>query len=524
MAFVGPAVTSNLPMGRIDRLLRHPLRLFRGSSAFRGTDKHRLVPIPASGGAAELPRFDDFDGALDAMGDLLCRATPLFRVDLPDFPWQLCCIHRDVDRVLCDVTRVARAAHLRLQLEIDGRRFHLGGPDGTVAATAVRRSREFVLTLLTGPHTGLSLRVCIWKQNLERRRLTLRPDSPYLKRLSFEDFERLFDASSSTLRLRELFPAPLSDLPSFDVDLVYTWVDHNDPEWRKLLFAQRPEVAVQWERYLSADELRYSLRSVAAFAPWARRIFVVTNCKRPAWLRSDQDRIELVAHQQVFPADLDCLPTFNSHAIEACLAHVPGLAEHFVYFNDDMFLGRPTPKSTFFTGNGCSVARLEPHGMVFGLGPSISNPDYLNAAINGQRCLARCFGSAPTRLHHHVPYALKKSVLLEMEKRWADQFTMVRCSRFRSPSDLSIVSFLYHHYALLNRQAMPGSAETTLVRCDNFPRELPRLSRQRWAQFFCLNDGENSAEHQGFQKAKVAFLKKYFPLRAPWEDPNVPER
>jgi hypothetical protein len=34
------------------------------------------------------------------------------------------------------------------------------------------------------------------------------------------------------------------------------------------------------------------------------------------------------------------LPTFNSHAIEGHLYRVPDLSERFIYFNDDMFLGR----------------------------------------------------------------------------------------------------------------------------------------------------------------------------------------
>jgi hypothetical protein len=38
---------------------------------------------------------------------------------------------------------------------------------------------------------------------------------------------------------------------------------------------------------------------------------------------------------------------------------VPGLAEHFVYLNDDMFLGRPVTRSLFFTPNGIPRYFLE---------------------------------------------------------------------------------------------------------------------------------------------------------------------
>jgi hypothetical protein len=34
------------------------------------------------------------------------------------------------------------------------------------------------------------------------------------------------------------------------------------------------------------------------------------------------------------------LPTFSSPAIEANLHRIAGLSEHFLYFNDDVFLGK----------------------------------------------------------------------------------------------------------------------------------------------------------------------------------------
>ena len=52
----------------------------------------------------------------------------------------------------------------------------------------------------------------------------------------------------------------------------------------------------------------------------------------------------------VFPADV--LPagnvSFNSMSIEAYLYNIPGLAERFVYFNNDMMVNAPVEPSTFF--------------------------------------------------------------------------------------------------------------------------------------------------------------------------------
>ena len=59
----------------------------------------------------------------------------------------------------------------------------------------------------------------------------------------------------------------------------------------------------------------------------------------------------MVPHREIF-GDTGRLPTFNSQAIESRLHRIPGLAEHFLYLNDDVFLGRPVPPEMFFTPGG----------------------------------------------------------------------------------------------------------------------------------------------------------------------------
>ena len=72
----------------------------------------------------------------------------------------------------------------------------------------------------------------------------------------------------------------------------------------------------------------------------------------PAWLALDHPGVTVVPHAEIMPAD--ALPTFNSHAIETSLHHVPGLAEHWLYFNDDFFLGRPLRPEALFSPAGLS--------------------------------------------------------------------------------------------------------------------------------------------------------------------------
>ena len=71
----------------------------------------------------------------------------------------------------------------------------------------------------------------------------------------------------------------------------------------------------------------------------------------PAWLDTDRPDVTVVSHREMF-GDTGLLPTFNSQAIESRLHRIPGLAEHFLYLNDDVFLGRPVAPTMFFTPGG----------------------------------------------------------------------------------------------------------------------------------------------------------------------------
>ncbi|XP_075250719.1 N-acetylglucosamine-1-phosphotransferase subunits alpha/beta-like isoform X2 [Convolutriloba macropyga] len=110
-----------------------------------------------------------------------------------------------------------------------------------------------------------------------------------------------------------------------------------DPEW------------LSPSRFADNEELRYSLRSVEKFAPWIRHIFIVTNGQIPAWMNLESPRLTIVKHEEIFPSGEEYLPTFSSPAIEAQLHKIPGLSQHFLYFNDDVMLGKPIYPQDFFT-------------------------------------------------------------------------------------------------------------------------------------------------------------------------------
>ncbi|HRO10856.1 MAG TPA: stealth conserved region 3 domain-containing protein [Amaricoccus sp.] len=309
------------------------------------------------------------------------------------------------------------------------------------------------------------------------------------------------------------------------IDVVYTWVNHADRQWQELFrTARAPEAggvasidAENPARFHNKDELRYSLRSVARNLPWVRRIHILTNCARPEWLGADDPRIAWVRHEEII--DLPYLPTFNSHVIESYLHHIPELAEHFLYLNDDFFVMQPLSKGHFFDPNGTSLSQLESYAMVAGpVKPG--DADHLNAARNSARLIASRFGHVPTQLHRHVPYALRRSVLAEIEAEFADPFAAFRSNRFRRSNDVNLTSFLYHHYALATGRARTADCTSIFVKAQDI-RWRARLAEAVTgkSQIVCINDG-GDMRHSSIWTAGVAdFMESAFPCPVSWEVP-----
>jgi len=132
------------------------------------------------------------------------------------------------------------------------------------------------------------------------------------------------------------------------IDFVLTWVDNNDPEWQREKAKYQGKVLSDEDlmRYRDWDNLRYWFRSVEKFAPWVNKIFFVTCGQIPDWMDADNPKLKLINHVDYIPEKY--LPTFSSRAIDLNFHRIPELSEHFVRFDDDMFLTAPVRPEDFF--------------------------------------------------------------------------------------------------------------------------------------------------------------------------------
>jgi glycosyltransferase involved in cell wall biosynthesis len=357
--------------------------------------------------------------------------------------------------------------------------------------------------------------------------------NPYATRLSAAGRATLVEAEVSgvTVPTLPLALAPTVTECRFPVDVVYTWVDGADPAWdeaRRATLARVGGPAVAREssgraRFVDHGELRYSLRSLHLFAPWVRRIHLVTAGQTPAWLDVDHPSIHLVDHREVLPAE--ALPTFNSHAIETGLHRIAGLAEHFVYLNDDMLLGRPLRPEHFFSPGGLTavVPATHPVGLAEGHGDPDA-PPFLRAAWRNRALLEESFGAVLTHQLAHAPYAHRVSVLEALHDRFPEALAATARSPFRNAGDVSPLSSLAQHLGLLTGTAFLATTDLAYVDISNADLERRlRAVRERRHDVLCLADHHDHALAPDRLAAVLHdFLEDRYPVVAPWERPPGP--
>ena len=238
------------------------------------------------------------------------------------------------------------------------------------------------------------------------------------------------------------------------IDAVITWVDGADPvHAAKRALYHDPSAhadAVSPTRFCGLGELRYAVRSLFRFAPFLRRIHIVTDDQHPTLLAEEmvahEDRIVVVSHREIYAEHADLLPVFSSRSIETMLHRIPGLAERFLYLNDDMAIGRAMTADDYFLDGqpilrgevqrfrGSLVEQLQ--AIVRGTRPGYAAAQRLAARLAGRR--------RDYLLLQHQPNPMRRKTLAAF---FADDVMALRTQagyRFRSAAQVSPLGLAAH--------------------------------------------------------------------------------
>ena len=219
------------------------------------------------------------------------------------------------------------------------------------------------------------------------------------------------------------------------VDAVITWVDGNDQAHRSKLHAFLQQsglahmAAAAPTRFNDCGEVEYCVASLLRFAPWIRTIHILTDAQAPAFVAAlagttFETRVRIVDHREIFSGFQAHLPTFSNRAIECLMWRIPGLAENFIYLNDDFALLRPVAAEDFFHGNGIVVrgawrgTRLRRRGhwlreLFSRWFRRSENPVLARPGNHSAQELSACLAGFTDRFFQvpHLPHPMRKSVL-----------------------------------------------------------------------------------------------------------------
>ena len=284
---------------------------------------------------------------------------------------------------------------------------------------------------------------------------------------------------------------------------------------------------MEWGRVREYNSLKYSLRALEKNIPWVRNVFIISKEGLvPDWIDPTHPKITILKDEDIWPERYKgkFKVTFNSNNVDINLGRIPGISECFVYFNDDMFVDRPTKKSDFCDRNNI---------------PQIYTTARL-AAVSGKsnniwhRCIQHTANQIRSLFSHakgvyhvaHGPYAMSTRAFDYIYQHLDSEIERTMSAFTRQPTDLQtpLLQGWVAHEVL---QAPAIRAPKTFlyyheVQCNDIRLETIKttiLNRRPQFQFVCLNDKLNDKEKdmQHWYKQIDAMYTALYPQRSSFE-------
>ena len=320
---------------------------------------------------------------------------------------------------------------------------------------------------------------------------------------------------------------------NYPIDIVIVWVDGSDPEWlaEKSKYSAGVNTDDRISRYRDWDNLQYIFRGIEKFAPWVNNVFFVTWGHLPKWLNKEHPKLKIINHKDYIPNEYR--PTFSANPIELNFHRIKVLSEHFVYFNDDMFLIKKTISDDFFkNGKPCDCAVLTAHShtedTAFSMGQYRAT-GILNKYFNVKEVIRnnrsgwfslkygkmlfrswvlsgfpRFTGIWP----HHLPTSLCKSTMAELWEKEGYKLHQTCLNRFRSLTDFN--QWLFKDWQIASGKFYPRSVKTGKnfnVNSEKTLNEILAYIEKQKGKMVCINDSE--MREDDFIRSKNELIKSF---------------
>lgn len=256
-------------------------------------------------------------------------------------------------------------------------------------------------------------------------------------------------------------------------------------------------------RFTDCMELKYALRSVRTYLPWIRKIFIVISNtqKLPPWMKTESElsknNIYIIRHAEIFyPSQVQ--PCYNSQSIESVLHRIPGLAEKFIYFNDDTFAIRNISQKFFFTNTRKSIVHFTDK-TIFDPILDLEGTQYQHIRgkthLELQKRLKKqysCYGL------WHQAKGFTKTQFINAERLVPDLFASTRSVHFRNRLKTYDILILVSYIAIFQEEAIPSyhnhhraiyySLDSDNKLLDKRKALIEKIKKNKTAALFCLNN------------------------------------
>lgn len=328
-----------------------------------------------------------------------------------------------------------------------------------------------------------------------------------------------------------------------EIDFVVMWVDMNDPVWQADFSkysgrARTDNNSVSDARFRDYGFLKYWFRGVEKFAPWVRRVHFVTCGQKPDWLDESNPKLRLVDHKDFIPEEF--LPCFNSGVLESWLHRIPGLAEHFVFFNDDFYLTGDTPPERFFrNGLPCDIAtfRINSGGSQWAQmlknNIAIINRNFDKREVmhewhdkwfakiyGGKAWLNRLLRFYSRFVTLRTPHNAQPYLRSTYEKVWAaagDELLKASTHRFRTTEDLT--QELFRTWQICEGNFVPYNTyvDTKMFPLVVKPGAAIRAVREQSYRLVCLNDNVHIRNYEQVMASLGEAFESILPEKSSFE-------
>lgn len=221
------------------------------------------------------------------------------------------------------------------------------------------------------------------------------------------------------------------------VDIVIPWLNPTEKWYEEYKKYNDTELSC---RIRDLNTIRPAIKSILKNLPWIRYIWLIVfdeeqHCNLN-WEELKNDKVKFVYHHDIIPQEF--LPNFNSMIVE-CFAHkIEGLAENFIWSNDDMIFTKFVPKEFYFDNN-LPVHRYKTLKNYI----PVYNCQYDYIINTSSNFIKKITGQNVLTSDFHMPVALKKAMFEFLWFKYKDElYNSCLNSKVRKNHNLALANII----------------------------------------------------------------------------------